>query len=80
MLISPLKQSSHISELTLSPFSSYRIECLIIGEVANGCVKGRFNQGDVGQDSILLSVAYDCIHHLCIHPSKSAKDVSIFRA
>lgn len=59
MLISSPKQSSHISELTLSAFSSYHIECLIIGEVVNGSVKRRFNQGDVGQDISLLSMAYD---------------------
>lgn len=68
MLISPPKQSSHISELTLSPFSSYHIECLIIREVVNGSVKRRFNQGDVGQDIVLLSVACDCVQAF-MHPS-----------
>lgn len=72
MLISPPKQSSHISELTLSPFSSYHIECLIIRQVVNASVKRRFNQGDIGQDMILLSVAYDCVHAFMnpsIHPN-----------
>lgn len=71
------KQSSHISELILPPFSSYHIECLIIRGVVNGSVR-RFN-GDIGQGIMLFFVVCDCAH-VFMHPSKSAQDVTFLRA